>query len=45
MLGCVTMLWSSWTIAANVNTVLDDEDLVDRKDVLEQLLRELDATI
>lgn len=45
VLGCVTMLWSSWTIAANVNTVLDDEDLVDRKDVLEQLLRELDATI
>ena len=43
MLGCVVMLWSSWTLAASINTALDDEDLDDRKVVLRQLLRELDA--
>ena len=43
MLGCVAMLWSSWTLAASINTALDDEDLDDRKVVLRQLLRELDA--
>lgn len=41
-IGSLPTPWPSWTIAASTHTALDD---MDRKDVLEEFLHELDETI